>query len=74
MAVRVPFDFDTSETPTLIMRGLAGVFVVEVAGAAFTLFVTHNRAGAGALLVSAAMTIFFGRLFLTKLEGSAGRI
>jgi len=74
MTVRVPFEFDTSETPTLIMRGMAGVFVVELAGAAFTMFVNRNPAGAGALLVSAAMTIFFGRLFLTKLEGSAGRI
>jgi len=70
----VPFDFDTSETPTLVMRGVAGVLVVELAGMAFSLFVSHNRAGAGALLISAAMTIYFGRLFLAQLEGSAGRI
>ena len=74
MAGRVPFEFDTGETPSLVMRGLAAMLVVEIASVAFLLLVSHNRAGAVAMLISAAMTIYFSRLFLTTLEGSAGRI
>jgi hypothetical protein len=70
----VPFEFDTSETPSLVMRGVAGLLIVELAGVGYSLFVSRNRAGAAAMLISAAMTIYFGRLFFSALEGSAGRI
>jgi hypothetical protein len=74
MAGRVPFDFDTSETPSLVIRGVAAMLVVEVAGIAYLLIVPGNRAGAVAMLISAAMTVYFSRLFLRSLEGSTGRI
>jgi hypothetical protein len=74
MALRVPFEFDTSETPGLVMRGVAAFLVVELAGVAYSLVVSHDRAAMAAMLISAAITIYFGRRFLAHLEGSAGRI
>jgi membrane protein implicated in regulation of membrane protease activity len=74
MAGRVPFEFDTSETPSLVMRGVAATLAVEIAGVAYLLLVQRNRVGAAAMRISAAITIYFSRLFLRNLEGSAGRI
>src|SRR5262249_51106789 len=61
MARRVPFEFDTGETPSLVMRGVAVLLVVEVAGVAYTLLVSHNGAGVAAMLISTAITIYFSR-------------
>jgi hypothetical protein len=53
---------------------VAAFLGVEFAGAAYSLVVSHDRAALAAMLISAAITIYFGRRFLAHLEGSSGRI
>jgi hypothetical protein len=74
MAARVPFEFDTSETPTLIVRGAGAVLLVAIAGVLYSVLVSGSLAGSAAMLIVAALTIYFGRLFVANLEGAAGRI
>jgi hypothetical protein len=74
-AVRLPLDFDTGSEVKSILRGvLAVVFVVVVPGLAYTLFISRNRAATAALVIIAAIAMYFGRLFLKNLRGSKGTI
>jgi hypothetical protein len=70
----VPFDFDTSETPTLIVGGAGALLLVAIVGLLYSLLVSGSVGAAAAMLIVAALTIYFGRLFVANLEGVAGRI
>ena len=75
MAVALPFEFDTSGPVTVVLRGVLGLlFVVVVPGVLYSLLVSHNRAAVFALLIVAALTVYFGRLFLANLPGTRGTI
>jgi hypothetical protein len=74
MAIILPYDFDTSGVGKLVIRGLLGLFAVVLVGIIYSLLLSHDRTAALALLVSAAMLAYFGRLFLQNLIGSAGTI
>ena len=75
MAVALPFEFDTSGPVTVVLRGVLGLlFVVVVPGVLYSLFVSHKNAAVFALLIVAALTVYFGRLFLANLPGTRGTI
>lgn len=75
MAVALPYEFDTSGPVTVVLRGVLGLlFVVVVPGVLYSLFVSHNNAAVFALLIVAALTVYFGRLFLANLPGTRGTI
>jgi hypothetical protein len=75
MAVTLPYEFDTSGTPKLILRGVLGLLVVVVLpGILYSLFVSHQTAAAVQLLLVAAALLYFGRVFLRNLTASQGTI
>jgi hypothetical protein len=74
-AVKLPLDFDTGSEVKSILRGvLALLFVVMVPGLSYTLFISRNRTATAALLIVAAIAMYFGMLFLKNLRGSKGTI
>ena len=73
MGVTLPFEFDTSDVVTTILRGVLGLLFVVVAGAAYSLVARKPAAGLGLLMV-AAIIVYFGRLFLANLTASRGII
>jgi hypothetical protein len=75
VAVTLPFEFDTRGVVEVILRGVLGLLlVVVVPGLLYAFFVSQSVATAAALLVIAAMVMYFGRLFLRTLHGSTGTI
>jgi hypothetical protein len=73
--VRLPLEFDTGSEVKSILRGvLALLFVVVVPGLAYSLFISRNLAATAALVIIAAIAVYFGRLFLNNLRGSKGTI
>ena len=70
----LPYQFDTGGVVALIVRGVAGLEVILVLGALYSLAVSRNMASAAALLVIAAGVFIFGRLVLKNLEGTRGMI
>jgi hypothetical protein len=75
MAVTLPYEFDTSGTPKLILRGVLGFLVVVILpGILFSLFVSHHTAAAVQLLLVGLVLLYFGRLFLRNLTASQGTI
>jgi hypothetical protein len=73
-AITLPYDFDTSGVVRLTMRGMFGLLAVLLVGIIYSLLVSQDRTAALALLISAAILAYFGRLFLRNLIGSAGTI
>jgi hypothetical protein len=70
VAVALPYEFDT-----VVVRGVLGVLlVVVVPGVLYSLLVSRNNAAVVALLIVAALTVYFGRLFLANLPGTKGTI
>jgi hypothetical protein len=75
MPIALPYRFDTSPVVKLILRGVLGVLVlVIVPGIAYSLLVSHDLTAAVVLLVTGAIMLYFGRIFIQNLEGSTGTI
>ena len=74
MGVTLPFEFDTSDVVTTILRSVLGLLLVVVAGAAYSLVVARKPAAALGLVMVAAIIVYFGRLFLANLTASRGTI
>ncbi len=74
MALALPYEFDTTEADTLILRGAAGLLAVVVVGLLYSLLVSHNLVAVVQLLLIGAAATYFSRIFVTKLEGLRGTI
>jgi hypothetical protein len=74
-ALTLPYEFDTSGPGTTMVRGALGlIFAIVVPGVIYSVFVSHDPAAVVALLIIAALTVYFGRIFLKFLPASRGRI
>jgi hypothetical protein len=73
-AVALPFEFDTSETHTIVLRILGGLFLIIVLGLAYSLLVSRDLGAAAALLFSGAILAKFGWAVVAHLPGSKGVI
>lgn len=74
MAVSLPYQFDTSDTPKVILRGVLGLLLlVIVPGILYSLLTDHPAAGLQLLLIG-GLTIYFGYRFLGGLEASRGTV
>jgi hypothetical protein len=74
VAITLPYDFDTSATVKLIMRGFVGLLAVVLVGILYSLLVSRSQAAALQLTLSAAVLIYFGHLFRKHLIGVQGTI
>jgi hypothetical protein len=75
MPITLPYRFDTSPVIKLILRGVLGLLMlVIVPGIVYSLLVSHDRAAALSLLVTGAIVLYFGRIFIKNLEATAGII
>ena len=74
MAIAFPYEFDTSGVVKMILRGVLGLLLVVLAGILYSLLISHSIAAAIQLLLVAALTSYFGSLFLRNLTGSLGTI
>lgn len=75
MPIALPYRFDTSPVVKLILRGVLGLLMlVIVPGIVYSLLLSHDRAAALHLLVTGAIVIYFGRLFIKNLEATSGTI
>lgn len=75
MPIVLPYRFDTSPVVKLILRGVLGLFIlVIVPGIGYSLLVSHDRAAAVQLLISGAIVMYFGRIFIKNLEATSGTI
>ena len=72
--LELPYRFDTSSTVKLILRGVAGLLSIVVAGALYSLLVSHDMKAAVLLLVITLIVLYFGRQFVRGLETSVGTI
>lgn len=74
-SVVLPYEFDSSGTPALIVRGVLGLlFLVVVPGILYSLVVSRSVAAAAQLLIVGGVVVYFGRLFLRNLETARGTI
>jgi hypothetical protein len=74
MAIRLPYEFDTSRVVKQIMGGVLGLLLVVLIGFLYSLLISHSIAATIQLLLIAAIAAYFGRLFLRNLPGSLGTI
>jgi hypothetical protein len=70
----LPYAFDTSGPPKLILEGVLGLLLVVAAGIAYSLLVSRNMTAVIILTVSGAATLVFARVVLRHLEASTGTI
>jgi hypothetical protein len=75
MPIALPYQFDTSPVVKLILRGVLGLLVlVIVPGIGYSLLVSHDLTAAVGLLVTGAIVMYFGRIFIKNLEATTGTI
>jgi hypothetical protein len=74
MAITLPYNFDTSRVVKLVVRGLLSLLTVLLVGILYSLLVSHSRAAALQLTLSAALLIYFGQIFRKHLTGVEGTI
>jgi hypothetical protein len=75
MSITLPYRFDTSPVVKLILRGVLGLLIlVIVPGIGYSLLLSHDRAAAVHLLVTGAIVMYFGRIFIKNLEATSGTI
>ena len=74
MAIALPYEFDSSRVVKLIMRGFVGLLTVVVVGILYSILVSRSWAAALQLTLSAAVLLYFGRLFRKHLIGVKGTI
>jgi hypothetical protein len=74
MAVRLPYRFDTSDTPKVILRGVLGLLLLVIAPGIIYSLLTNNPAAALQLLLIGGLTLYFGYRFLGGLEASRGTV
>jgi hypothetical protein len=70
----LPFHFDTAGVVTTIVRGVAALLCVLVAGVLYSALVSGRMAAAAGLLVVALGVVWLGRIMLANLEGTRGVI
>jgi hypothetical protein len=71
---RLPFRFDTAGVVTTIVRVVAALLCVLVAGVVYLFFVRRHTAAAAGLLALSAGVVWLGRAVLANLEGTRGVI
>jgi hypothetical protein len=75
MSIALPYQFDTSPVVKLILRGVLGLLVlVIVPGIGYSLLVSRDLTAAAVLLVTGAIVLYFGRIFIKNLEATSGTI
>ena len=74
MTIDLPYNFDTSATVKVILRGAAGLIVLVTVGILYSLFVSHSIGAAAQLLLSGAVAAYFTRIFVRNLTASMGTI
>jgi hypothetical protein len=75
MPIALPYRFDTSPIVKLILRGVLGLLtLVIVPGIGYSLLISHDRAAAVHLLITGAIVMYFGRIFIKNLEATSGTI
>ena len=74
MAITLPYEFDTSDTVKLIMRGALGLLAILLIGMFYSLFISRDTTAVLGLLLTAALVAYFSRIFLRHLVGSQGTI
>ena len=70
----LPFSFDTSATPALILQGILGLIGLAVAGVIYSLLVSQNVAGVIALALVGLIAAFWGARFLRGVDAGRGTI
>lgn len=74
MAITLPYEFDTSDTVKLIIRGLLILLGVVLIGIFYSLLVSRDTTAVMGLIFTAAILLYFCKLFLGHLVGSEGTI
>jgi hypothetical protein len=74
LAIRLPYEFDTSRVVKQIMGGVLGLLLVVLLGILYSLLISHSIAATIQLLLIAGIAAYFGRIFLRNLPGSLGTI
>jgi hypothetical protein len=75
MSLNLPYRFDTSPVVKLILRGVLGLFIIVIVpGIGYSLLVSHDRAAVAHLLITGAIVMYIGRIFIKNLEGTSGTI
>jgi hypothetical protein len=74
LPITLPYRFDTSRVVQTILRGVASLLLVVIAGMLYSLLVRGDRVAALQLLVVTLILVYFGRLFLKNLPTSRGTI
>jgi hypothetical protein len=70
----LPFSFDTSATPALILQGILGLIGVAGAGVIYGLLVSRNLAGVIAMALVGLIAAFLGARSLQGVEAGRGTI
>src|SRR5947207_15342124 len=74
MSLTLPYDFDTTEVDTMILRGVVGLYAVVAIGILYSLLISHNLVAVAQLLLIGAVWTYFARIFVRNLEGLRGTI
>jgi hypothetical protein len=75
MAMRLPYQFDTTGSIKLILGGVLGLLVIVIVpGILYSLFISHRIAAVIQLLLIGAFLAWFGRVVVRNLSASVGTI